>query len=247
MFALAFLMSNTFAAETTQFPKTFLQDPFGHPNFGLHVAVCLSIVVLILAIFVVIYSSRVLRIVSFQNKALNNFLPAWWNAMVFTTVGGSIAALIGFFYIAIVHIHGDSMAPQGNQVPVVAASVQAPKAAESNDLKEALVFSRDSVNAIARGKIVFANFNCASCHRQDGGGNAVGPNLTDEYWLHGGDINDVITTIKNGVGDKGMPAWGGALSAKDLKDVTFFVLSLQGTNPADAKEPQGTVSKESSN
>jgi cytochrome c oxidase cbb3-type subunit III len=247
MFALAFLMSNAFAAETTNVPKTFLQDPFSHPSLGLHVAVCLSIMVLVLVIFVIFYISRVLRIVSLQNKALNNFLPPWWKGMVYTTVGGSIAALIGFFYIAISYIHGDPVVPQRDQVKVIEASLQAPKESEPTTSVEVLVFSKDSVATIARGKTVFGNFNCASCHRQDGGGNAVGPNLTDEYWLHGGEINDVMTTIKNGVGDKGMPAWGGALSAKDLKDVTFFVLSLQGTNPVDAKEPQGTVSKGRSN
>ena len=66
-------------------------------------------------------------------------------------------------------------------------------------MKQVLVFTRDSTKAIESGKTIFNSYNCGSCHRNDGGGNAIGPNLTDEYWLHGGDIKDVKTTIKNGV------------------------------------------------
>ena len=77
----------------------------------------------------------------------------------------------------------------------------------------------------------------------DGGGNAIGPNLTDDYLIHGGDIKQIFLTIKNGAIEKGMPAWGKSMSPEDVKDVTFYVMSLLGTNPADAKAPQGELYK----
>jgi cytochrome c oxidase cbb3-type subunit 3 len=83
--------------------------------------------------------------------------------------------------------------------------------------------------------------SCASCHRNDGGGNTIGPNLTDEYWLHGGDVKNVFQTIKNGAVEKGMPAWGKSMSPEDVRNVTFFVMSLQGTKPVNAKAAQGEL------
>ncbi|MBI3482112.1 MAG: c-type cytochrome [Bacteroidetes bacterium] len=103
-----------------------------------------------------------------------------------------------------------------------------------------LVYSPD-VAILEKGKAVFTRNNCGSCHRNDGGGNAIGPNLTDEYWLHGGGLKTVFTTIKNGVVEKGMPAWGKAMSPGDVRDVAFFVMSLQGTKPANAKASQGEL------
>jgi len=93
--------------------------------------------------------------------------------------------------------------------------------------------------AIEQGRATYTSNNCGGGDRHGGGGNMIGPNLTDEYWLHGGDIKSIFSTIKNGVVEKGMPAWGKAMSPQDVRDVTFFVMSLQGTQPPDAKGPQG--------
>lgn len=79
------------------------------------------------------------------------------------------------------------------------------------------------------------------CHRNDGGGTMNGPNLTDAYWLHGGTVKNVFSTVNNGFLPKGMPAWGKTMSQSDVRDVTFFVLSLQGSNPANAKTPEGEL------
>jgi cytochrome c oxidase cbb3-type subunit 3 len=103
-----------------------------------------------------------------------------------------------------------------------------------------LEFNNDPAN-VAKGKALFANVSCASCHRADGGGNSIGPNLTDNYWLHGGDVKNVFLTIQNGVVEKGMPAWGKSLSPGEVRDLSFFILSLQGSNPVDAKAPQGDL------
>jgi cytochrome c oxidase cbb3-type subunit 3 len=79
---------------------------------------------------------------------------------------------------------------------------------------------------------------CVACHGEKGEGKN-GPNLTDEYWLHGNSIKDVFKTINNGVLEKGMVAWKGQISPPNIRAVASYVLSLQGSNPAGAKEPQG--------
>jgi cytochrome c oxidase cbb3-type subunit 3 len=80
--------------------------------------------------------------------------------------------------------------------------------------------------------------NCAACHKSDGGG-LIGPNLTDEFWIHGGRPEQVWTTIHDGVLDKGMPAWGKVLPPETIGLLAAHVLSLEGTHPKDAKAPQG--------
>ena len=86
--------------------------------------------------------------------------------------------------------------------------------------------------------------SCVACHGAKGEG-GVGPNLTDNYWLHGADIKDVFKTIKYGVDGKGMASWQSVYSPKQLAQVASYVKSLHGTNPPNGKEPQGVLVEES--
>jgi cytochrome c oxidase cbb3-type subunit 3 len=95
---------------------------------------------------------------------------------------------------------------------------------------------------IAAGKTIFTQ-KCAACHAPDGGG-TVGPNLTDDYWLHGGSISSVFKTIKYGVPEKGMLSWKDQLSPKEIAQVTSFIKSIKGAKVASAKEPQGELYKD---
>lgn len=81
---------------------------------------------------------------------------------------------------------------------------------------------------------------CAACHLADGGG-VVGPNLTDEYWIHGGSISDIFKTIKYGWQDKGMKSWKDDFSPKQIQQLSSFVRTLKGTKPATPKAPQGEL------
>jgi cytochrome c oxidase cbb3-type subunit 3 len=94
---------------------------------------------------------------------------------------------------------------------------------------------------LAAGKTVFLT-TCFACHGRSGEG-GVGPNLTDEYWLHGGSIQEVFKTIKYGWPDKGMKSWKDDYSPVQIAQIASFVKSLAGTNPANAKPPQGTLFK----
>jgi cytochrome c oxidase cbb3-type subunit 3 len=97
---------------------------------------------------------------------------------------------------------------------------------------------------IASGQAIFKT-NCVACHGDHAQGN-VGPNLTDDYWLHGGKINDLFKTVKYGVLTKGMPTWEKVLSPKQISDVVNYVKSLHGTNPQNPKAPQGTLEPDDS-
>jgi cytochrome c oxidase cbb3-type subunit III len=174
-------------------------------------------------------------------KELDNHLPPWWKYLFYGTIAWSVIYVVVFHFSDTLPL---SIGEYEHEVAMAEEQARKLKAsqpkAEINE--DALAFSPDSTLFIANGKTVFLDNNCGSCHRNDGGGNSIGPNLTDEYWLHGGHIKDVFVTVKNGVVEKGMPAWGKSLSPQHVRDVTFFILSLQGTNPANAKKPQGEVS-----
>ncbi len=90
---------------------------------------------------------------------------------------------------------------------------------------------------LAEGKKTFEKA-CMACHAMDGGG-GVGPNLTDEHWIHGPQMSDLMRIITHGVIEKGMAPWGGQLSAQEIRQVASYVLSLQGSQPAKPKDPQG--------
>ena len=92
---------------------------------------------------------------------------------------------------------------------------------------------------LAAGKNVFVS-TCASCHAANGGGQ-VGPNLTDEYWVHGGAPEKVLASVRGGWVEKGMPAWGPQLGEQKVREVTAFVLSLRGLKVAGGKAPQGSL------
>ena len=87
--------------------------------------------------------------------------------------------------------------------------------------------------ALDAGKQIFTT-NCVACHAADGGG-LVGPNLTDDYWIHGGGIKNVFKTIKYGVVAKGMISWQSQLNPKQMQDVASYIISLHGTTPANPK------------
>jgi cytochrome c oxidase cbb3-type subunit 3 len=87
------------------------------------------------------------------------------------------------------------------------------------------------------GKQVFVS-TCAACHRADGGGN-IGPNLTDEFWIHGDKPQDIWSTVHNGIPAKGMPTWGPQIGEAKVASVVAYVLSIRNTNVPNGKAPQG--------
>jgi cytochrome c oxidase cbb3-type subunit III len=172
-------------------------------------------------------------------RELDNHLPPWWKWLFYGTIVWAAVYLLVFHVLGSLPLSAEEYQ---NEMASAQEQILAAKAAQPQAVIDAstLQFS-ENADIINSGKAVFVNNNCASCHRVDGGGTAIGPNLTDAYWIHGGDIKDLFRTINEGVIEKGMPAWGRVMSPQDVRDVAFYVMSLQGSNPPNAKQPQGEL------
>lgn len=165
---------------------------------------------------------------------LNNPVPAWFNILFLATV---IFAVSYLFYYG-VSGYGDT---QDKEYAKEMAQAEIDKTAflatSANTIDENSVKLDNTPVILQEGKSIFAQ-NCAVCHGDKGQG-IIGPNLTDDYWLHGGGIHNVFKTIKYGVPEKGMISWEKNLDPKKMSAVANFILSLHGTNPPGAKAPQG--------
>ena len=168
-------------------------------------------------------------------KELDSKIPPWFSWLFILTI------LFGVYYMLNYHVFASGKVSQEEYEQEMKAAAEK---------KEALIKSGALVNEetvtqltdpadLQTGKQIFET-NCIACHAADGGG-IVGPNLTDKYWIHGGGIKNVFKTIKYGVPDKGMISWQSQLNAKQIQDVASYVLSLQGTKPANPKPPEGTI------
>ena len=167
---------------------------------------------------------------------IDNPIPAWFMTLFY----GSI--IISVLYMFVYHVVGDGhiMTTEYNEQLVEGESIkQAYMKKFASSINENNVTLLKDENSVKEGKKMFAQ-NCVACHAADGGG-GVGPNLTDEFWLHGGSIKSVYHTISQGVAEKGMIAWKGTLKPKEIQKVTSYVLSLQGSNPTDPKAPDGEI------
>ncbi|MEB2781931.1 cbb3-type cytochrome c oxidase N-terminal domain-containing protein [Algoriphagus sp. C2-6-M1] len=165
---------------------------------------------------------------------LDNFMPPWLQ-YVFT--GTIIIALVYFGYYTVLGLGKTGVEEYQEEIRVAANEAEARGASELTSIDETNVEFDESDAALSAGKTIFEG-NCAACHAADGGG-GVGPNLTDPYWIHGGDIKDIFKVIKYGVIEKGMVPWEDQLNPQEIQEVASYILSLQGTSPAVPKDPQG--------
>ena len=170
-------------------------------------------------------------------KELDNVLPPWWVATFYITIVAGIA------YYGIWHFsdYGYSSA-EGYVLQMEEAEEQVKEylANQADLVDETNVELLTDESAVAMGATIF-DTKCITCHGKMGEGNSIGPNLTDEYWLHGGSINDVFKTIKYGVPEKGMISWKSQLRPADIQRIASYIMSIQGTNPPNAKAPQGEL------
>lgn len=172
-------------------------------------------------------------------RELDNRLPPWWIYGFYCTI------LFAGVYLWRYHVsHTAPLPAEEYRIAVHNAELQKAEYLKkaANNVDESSVKLLTSPADLAAGKSVFET-TCFACHGKNGEG-GVGPNLTDEYWLHGGSISDVFKTIKYGYPDKGMKSWKDDYSPSQIAQLASYVKSLGGTHPANPKPPQGSLFKQ---
>ncbi len=172
-------------------------------------------------------------------RELDNHLPPFWLNMFYATI------IFAVVYMYIYHFGGggetqiqtyDKEVAEGKRQRAVAMASLADQVNETN------VAALTDAGALTEGKAIYMA-NCLACHGAGGEG-TVGPNFTDEYWIHGGGIKNMFKTITYGVPDKGMISWSAQLRPSDIQKVGSYILTLRSTNPPNPKAPQGDIWKE---
>ncbi|WP_444626379.1 cbb3-type cytochrome c oxidase N-terminal domain-containing protein [Flavobacterium columnare] len=172
-------------------------------------------------------------------QELDNVLPPWWVYLFYGTIAFAFIYLVRFHMLG----HDDQTAEFEKEMAIAKVQVEEYKKTAPDLMDKETVTLLTDAESINAGKAIFQT-NCIACHKADGGG-AIGPNLTDKHWILGGGIKNVFNTImEGGRAGKGMISWKDQIKPSDIQKTASYVLSLQGTNPAGAKAPEGDVWEE---
>jgi cytochrome c oxidase cbb3-type subunit 3 len=174
-------------------------------------------------------------------QELDNPTPSWFMWLFYSTIAFAVC------YLLIYHVFGIGQLQYAEYRTEVAQAEIAKKeylSKAANQVDENTVKLTKDPAVVASGQAIFKQ-TCSPCHGEHAEGK-VGPNLTDDFWLHGNKINDLFKTIKYGVLAKGMPTWEKQLSPKQISDVANYIKSIHGTNPPNPKEPQGVKMEDDS-
>lgn len=172
-------------------------------------------------------------------EELDHAPPKWFTALFYTTV----AFGIGYFLYYSVG-DGPGLTTEYFREKAADETVQATLVAKAGSG----AVNEDTLKGFLKdegkkklGAQVYQS-KCVSCHGAQGQG-GIGPNLTDDHWIHGAKLTEMVDIISKGVGDKGMPPWGPIMSVDEIQAVSVYIRTLHGTHPAGAKEPQGDLVK----
>ncbi|MBX2965809.1 MAG: c-type cytochrome [Cyclobacteriaceae bacterium] len=170
-------------------------------------------------------------------RELDNHMPPWWKWLFYATIIWGVGYLVVYHVTSSMPLMEDEYLAEVEKAAEQKAKLLAANPPAVID-ENALVYEHNE-EILKKGRTIYVT-NCASCHMADGQG-SIGPNLTDDYWLHGGSIKDIYLIVKNGVVEKGMIPWAPVLSPEQMRDVSFYIKSLKGTNPPNPKAPQGEL------
>ncbi len=161
-------------------------------------------------------------------RELDNKLPSWWVWLF------NLSIIFAVIYLIYYHVVRDGRIMAAEYASEMAAGEQVKMRAVA-EFESRMVSLQPSTEPgmLAEGKETFDKL-CAPCHRADGGG-LVGPNLTDDYWIHGSDFVDNLKIIWEGVPSKGMVTWRGVLKPGTIHAVGSYIYTLRGTNPENPK------------
>jgi cytochrome c oxidase cbb3-type subunit 3 len=163
-------------------------------------------------------------------QELDNDLPPWWKWLFYITI------VFGVVYLIKLWVFNSEDLDQNKEFEKEMAQVASLPSQQADAASfEIKVLTDDA--SIASGKDIYDK-NCAVCHTPDGGG-LVGPNFTDDYWIHGNSMDEMFKIVTNGVLEKGMTPFKDQLSPTKRLEVLSYIITLHGTTPANPKAPEG--------
>lgn len=168
-------------------------------------------------------------------RELNNKIPPWFMVIFYGTIIWALIYMIDYHIVGSGNVQEDEYAAEV-QVAAMEREILSKSGALIN---EETVTVLDDAAALSSGQDIFKK-SCAACHGMNGEG-LVGPNFTDDYWIHGNQIKDLFKTIKYGVPAKGMISWQTQLDPTQIQEVASYILTLRGSNPANPKAPEGDL------
>ncbi len=169
---------------------------------------------------------------------LDNPTPAWFMVLFYGTMIFAVVYMFSYHVMDWGKLQEQEYADELQKAEEDKTALLMKPGNKANKINENNVEQSKDAAVLQAGGTLFKNA-CAPCHGENGQG-LVGPNLTDEFWLHGGTVKEIFKTIKYGVPEKGMISWEKTMNAKQISDIASYILSIQGSHPAGAKAPQGT-------
>lgn len=164
----------------------------------------------------------------------DNKLPNWWLWILYGSIAFSLAYWV-FFHT----LHVGRLPRETFQVEMVAAAeAQLARMSAGGLTDESLALMATIPAKVAEGRKLFEQY-CVVCHADQGQG-LVGPNLTDDYWIHGAKPLDLHKVVTSGVPAKGMAAWGNQLGPARVEAAVAYVISIQGKH-VPGKAPEGQL------
>lgn len=164
-------------------------------------------------------------------RELDNDLPPWWKWLFYISIAFAIVYLVRLFVF-----NSDDLI-QSREYAMEMEGVKTKQPEKTADDAFQVTLLEDDAS-LAAGQATW-NKICAACHLPDGGG-LVGPNMTDDYWIHGNTVEDLYKIVTDGVIAKGMLPYKDQLSKKErLEVISYILLKIHGTTPANPKAPQG--------
>lgn len=166
---------------------------------------------------------------------LDNPIPSWFMWLFYIT------AIFAVVYLLNYHVFNTGKLQEAEytaQVEQAEKDYQVYLKTAGDKINAETVTLLSAKDEIGKGEELFAK-NCVACHGKLAEGTQIAPNLTDEFWIHGGGVKNVFKTITEGVELKGMKSWKKDFSPVQIQQISSYIISLQGSKPANAKEPQG--------
>lgn len=167
---------------------------------------------------------------------LDNNMPPWWLWSFYASI------IFAVIYIFNYHIIGSSdlqIAEYNKSIELGEEEVTAYLLTQKLNVDESNVVMLTDASDLSKGKGLFEK-KCVACHGKQAEG-VIGPNLTDDNWIHGGSITDVFKIVKYGNVAKGMQAWNDELNPVEMQQVASYIKSIKGTAIGIGKDPEGEI------